>query len=254
MTETVDRSFDGRVAMITGGSRGVGAAVVERFLELGTDVVALSRSSAERPSSVETRGRFIAVEADVTDATAVNAAADTAVAEFGRLDVLVCAAGTIGPAGRAWEISLEDWRAALDTNLLGTHISMSAVVPQMLRQEYGRIVNFASTAALHNGPGQSAYNASKAAVVSLTESFSNELAGTGINVNCVCPGLVDTEMISEFLDQPVPDDVRANQDALGSLRQEGRIYAPHEVVDIVVFLASQESVLTSGQFIRNRLL
>ena len=197
---TDSKSLGGKVALITGGSRGIGAAVARRFATAGCKVAIgyQSRSDAAANLTAEITaagGECFPVQGDITDADAVQRIAADIVARFGRIDILVNCAG-IAPYRALGAMDAAYVRAMLDANVLGTVLVTQAVLPH-LPTPGGRIVNFASALAFRPIPTSSVYSASKAAVITLTHAWSKELGPKGITVNAIAPGVIETDMTAE---------------------------------------------------------
>ncbi|HJR50472.1 MAG TPA: SDR family oxidoreductase, partial [Gemmatimonadales bacterium] len=232
----------GRVAVVTGAGRGIGAATARALAEAGLSVVvaARSREQIERQAAeLVAMGRTAkAIACDVTSEASVLAMAREA-AELGRVSVLVNNAGAAGsmPLGRT---TLEEWNRLMAVNATGAFLCTKAVLPGMLERKWGRIVNVASTAGLGGGKYLAAYSAAKHALVGLTRSVAAEVADTGVTVNAVCPGFVDTEMTAETVDRIVARTGRTREDALAAaLASAGqtRLISADEVAAAVVSLA-----------------
>ncbi len=194
----IDSGLAGKVALVTGGSRGIGRAVVERLAGDGMDVVFFYRGNAEAAQEAVAAvaaagGRAEALQADVTDAAAVAQAVERVVESRGRIDLLVNNAGIVRDNLLAM-LEDADIRAVLDTNVLGVFHVTRAVVPHMISKRAGKIVNLGSVAGDKGGRGQSNYAASKGAIQAFTRAMAVELASRKITVNCVAPGVIDTEM------------------------------------------------------------
>ena len=194
----IDSGLAGKVALVTGGSRGIGRAVVERLAGDGMDVVFFYRGNAEAAQEAVAAvaaagGRAEALQADVTDAAAVAQAVERVVESRGRIDLLVNNAGIVRDNLLAM-LDDADIRAVLDTNVLGVFHVTRAVVPHMISKRAGKIVNLGSVAGDKGGRGQSNYAASKGAIQAFTRAMAVELASRKITVNCVAPGVIDTEM------------------------------------------------------------
>jgi 2-dehydro-3-deoxy-L-rhamnonate dehydrogenase (NAD+) len=186
------KQLQDRVAIITGGARGIGRAVAERLIASGVrvslwdrDADALARTAAE----LRAHHRVL----DLTDAGAVDAAAAATRAHHGRVDILVNNAGIAGVTKKLWEFTPEEWRAVIEVNLNAVFLCCRAVAPLMLAGGWGRIVNVASIAGKEGNPNASHYSASKAGVIGLTKSLGKELAQSGIIVNCVTPAVIETD-------------------------------------------------------------
>ncbi len=195
MGEFTDQ-FAGQVVMITGGTGNLGSATARAFAAAGSHVVLVDRDpdkqAAAFPEWVDAKEHWLAAPVDVTDpASAARVAAD-AVARFGRLDVLVQTVGGYRAGKPVHELDLATWDLMLNLNARSTLVMAQAVIPHLLRLGGGKIVNVAARAALAGSANASAYAASKAAVVRLTESMAAELKSQGVNVNCVLPGTIDT--------------------------------------------------------------
>lgn len=242
----------GRVAVITGGGRGIGAAIAVRFARAGAQVVVASRTHAELEDvarrCAELGARCEVRVADVSSREDAFGLVDSALERFGRIDVLVNAAGVYGPIGTVAEVDLDHWVQALQVNLVGTLHTCHRVVPAMVRARRGSIVNFSGGGATAPISRFSAYGVSKAAVVRLTETMAQEVAEHGIRVNAIAPGAVDTRLQDAVLEA----GERAGDlyDRVRALRESGSGGTPVEVpADLALFLASDRSLGLSGRLV-----
>jgi 2-dehydro-3-deoxy-L-rhamnonate dehydrogenase (NAD+) len=233
--------LDGRRAVITGGAQGIGRAVAERFLDSGASVSLWDRNQALLDSTARElsgRGPVQGLVADVTDAKGVCAAAAATVKDWGGIDILVANAGITGPNMEVWNYPVEAWRQVLDINLTGIFLSCRAVVPYMMQQKYGRIVNVASIAGKEGNPNASAYSAAKAGVIALTKSLGKELAKFDIAVNCVTPAAARTALFEQMTESYI-------RYMLSKIPRE-RFVEVEEIASMVAWLASAENSFTTG--------
>jgi NAD(P)-dependent dehydrogenase (short-subunit alcohol dehydrogenase family) len=217
-----------RVVVVTGGTRGIGRAVAERFGAEGDEVVALGRA-----------------DCDVTDESQVAETFE----RIGPVDVLVNNAGVSASADLA-RTTLEDWRAQIEVNATGAFLCTRAVLGAMRERDRGRIVTVASTAGLEGAKYTAAYTASKHAAVGLMRAVAAEVAGSGVTANAVCPAFVDTDMTFESVERIVARTGRSGaeaQAALAATTPLGRLLAPEEVAFAVAFLAAPEAGAINGQ-------
>src|SRR6266571_1314491 len=231
--------FNGRTAVITGGAAGIGLAIAQRLIASGgrvsvwdRDAAALEKAKVHLTAGVDTR------VVDVADAASVDAAAQAAAAALGRIDALVCSAGITGPNTTMWEYPVDAWRQVIDVNVNGVFLCNRAIVPVMLKQDYGRIVNIASVAGKEGNPNASAYSASKAAVIGLTKSLGKELAKTGIRVNCVTPAAVKTAIFDQMSQQHI--------DFMLSKIPMGRFGQVEEIAALVAWLCTEDCSFSTG--------
>ena len=244
-----------RVVAVTGAAGGIGEGIARVLLEEGARV-SLWDLSAERTGEVAARvdgsgRRTLALAVDVTDEDAVRAAVQATVERFGALDGLVNNAGTI-TMNAAWDASAEEWRRHLEVNVTGSFVCAQAVGRHMKASGGGRIVNVSSNAGKVGYPNMAAYNASKAAVISLTRSLATEWAADGINVNAVCPGGVDTPMlaqVAEWLSPRLGTPADELLQGMGASGLGGRRIRPEEVGRVIAFLLSEDAVIIRGQSI-----
>jgi NAD(P)-dependent dehydrogenase (short-subunit alcohol dehydrogenase family) len=231
--------FQGRTAVVTGGAAGIGLAVARRLAAGGAAVVLWDRDEAAlAKAKAALAGATLTVALDVADADAVARAAATTAQAMQRIDVLVCSAGITGPNTPTWEYPVDAWRQVIDVNLNGLFYCNRAVVPAMLRHDYGRIVNIASVAGKEGNPNASAYSTSKAGVIGLTKSLGKELAKTGIRVNCVTPAAVRTAIFDQMTQQHI--------DFMLSKIPMGRFGTVDEIAALVCWLASEECSFSTG--------
>jgi 3-oxoacyl-[acyl-carrier protein] reductase len=236
---TDSKRFAGRVAVVTGGVSGIGAAIAARLGDEGAQVAVWDLDTGALATASAKLGRLIHTEQlDLTDADAVQRAADATAAALGRIDILVASAGITGPNAPSWEYPLDDWRRVIDVNVNGVYYCNRAVVPHMLRGGYGRIVNIASVAGKEGNPNAAAYSASKAAVIGLTKSLGKELAKTEIRANCVTPAAVRTPIFDQMTQQHI--------DFMLSKIPLGRFGAVEEIAALVCWLASEEASFSTG--------
>jgi len=231
--------FAGCVALVTGGTRGIGAAISRALAREDARVYAVFRSDADSAAklSAELSGRLATVRADVADPESAAAVVERVAREAGRLDVLVNCAG--GAPDRLLLRATPDYvRETLAVNLESViHCSRAALSP-MLRQRYGRIVSMSSVVACTGNPGQSVYGAAKAGIEGFTRALAREVASKSITVNCVSPGWIDTDLTSTA--------GRSARDRAIEVTPVGRAGTPEEVADAVVFLASRRAAYVTG--------
>jgi NAD(P)-dependent dehydrogenase (short-subunit alcohol dehydrogenase family) len=234
--------FEHQVAIVTGGSRGIGFAIAHALRQEGARVVIASRDAETgRQAAREIDARFVAC--DVSDRTQARALIQTTAAEFGRIDILINNAA-IHAAARFEDEPPELWDAMYRVNVLGTVYPSQAVVPLMKQQAGGHIVHIASKAGVVGEPGHAAYSASKGAIIALTRAMAIELAPQRIVVNCVCPGPILTDMLRSVF----PNS--ADREQLGHEAPLGRIGLPADVVGAALLLASHEADWITGQAIQ----
>ncbi len=239
--------LSGKVALITGGSRGIGAAIVLAFAEAGADIaltyISHKREAASMESAVKTLGRrCLSVRADARNARQVRTAVRKTVSAYGRIDILVNNAGiwTYGEVGAMTE---RQWDETLDINLKGVFLFSNEAVPFMKKQGGGKIINISSTAGQRGEPFHSHYAASKGGIIALTKSLGPELAPANIFVNCVAPGWVDTDMtLDDLLDPKSGEEIKR-------AIPRGRVATPKEIAGSVLFLASELSQHLIGSII-----
>jgi NAD(P)-dependent dehydrogenase (short-subunit alcohol dehydrogenase family) len=223
--------FDGQVALVTGGSSGIGAAVAERLLREGAKVATLDLVHGG-PSGV------LSLTADVRSSQELAAAVERAEAELGPLLILVCSAGITGDSLRTVEVSDEEWRRVMAINADGTFFANRAVIPGMTERNYGRIVNIASIAGKEGNPMAAAYSSSKAAVIAMTKAIGKDLAGTNVLVNCIAPAVIETPLLAGMSEEHIRYMVEKIP--------MGRLGAVDEVAALVSWLASEECSFSTG--------
>jgi NAD(P)-dependent dehydrogenase (short-subunit alcohol dehydrogenase family) len=245
--------FTGKVALITGGGGGIGRAAAMGFSQRGAVVVLVDSDADSGRASADMigqRGGFAAfVQADVTNSASVRDYVDKAVAIHGRIDCFFNNAGIEGVVGPTQEYDEDVFDKVIAVNLKGVFLGLRHVLPVMLKQGRGAIVNTASVAGLFGSPGMPAYAASKHGVLGLTKVASTDVAGLGVRVNAVCPGPVETRMMRSLEAQRSPDDPAAAQAALAAAIPTGRYALPEEVAGAVLFLCSDVASDVTGTHI-----
>ena len=234
-----------KYALITGGSRGIGAAAARLFARRGWGVAVGCGQNRERAETLTGElSRMgvpaLCVQADVADAGQVQRMANTVLEQFGRLDVLVCCAG-VSHVGLISQISEDEWRRLFAVNVDGVHHCCRAVLPHMLERKSGSIVTVSSMWGQVGASCEAAYSATKGAVIAYTRALAKELGPSRIRVNCVAPGVIDTEMNAHLTTEELM--------ALAEETPLGRIGTPEEAAAAIAFLAGEESSFLTGQVV-----
>jgi len=233
--------LNNRNAIVTGGARGIGRAIAERLLASGArvslwdvDATALAQASAEMgtPDTMHT------ATVNLADLASVQAATEATAQAFGKLDILVNNAGITGGNAKTWDIDPADWRRVMDINLNGPFYCCRSVVPHLLKNGYGRIINIASIAGKEGNPNAAHYSASKAGVIALTKSLGKELATSNITVNAVTPAVIATDILAQMQQSHI--------DYMLSKIPMGRFGKKEEAAALVAWLSSEDCSFTTG--------
>ncbi|SES37757.1 acetoacetyl-CoA reductase [Salipaludibacillus aurantiacus] len=235
------QSLAGKVALVTGGSRGIGASIVKELAKRGAEVAINYNSSKEAADEVideieQFGGTAVSFQADVSNLEQSRALVEQTIDHFGKIDILINNAG-ITRDRTFKKLSENEWREVIDTNLNSVYHTTSAVINLMLKQKFGRIINISSFIGQKGGFGQTNYAAAKAGMIGFTKSLALETARSGITVNAVCPGYIETEMFAG-----VPEDAK---DQIISGIPMQRLGEASEIADAVLFLANNS--YTTGQ-------
>jgi len=241
--------LDGKVAVVTGAAGVIGTATIRLLAERGARIVAVDR----REDDLETATRDLPasaqplpIAADVTSEDEVADYVRATIDKFGTIDVFYNNAGVEGDIKPITQYPLEAFRRVIDVNVVGVFLGLKHVLPVMLKQNTGSIINTASIAGLIGFPDIAVYSASKHAVIGLTKSAALECAGTGVRVNCVCPGMIDSRMLSSIIEGRNPGNAPVPNDSIVERIPARRLGQPSEVASIVAFLASDDASYVSG--------
>lgn len=230
-----------RVAIITGGARGIGYAIAERFLDSGAEVC-LWDVDAERleqaRQKLSAKGKVSVARTELTDENDIKKSAGQVIATHGKIDILVNNAGITGGNAVTWELDPKVWRRVIDVNLVAPFLTCHEIVPLMLRNGYGRIINIASIAGKEGNPNASHYSASKAGLIGLTKSLGKELATKNILVNCITPAVAKTELFEQMEQHHI--------DYMLSKIPMNRFLHVEEAAAMVAWLASEDCSFTTG--------
>jgi NAD(P)-dependent dehydrogenase (short-subunit alcohol dehydrogenase family) len=241
--------LDGKVAVVTGAAGVIGRATIQLLAERGARIVAVDRREQDLQTAIgdlPASAQALAVSADVTDEDEVAAYVHAAVEKFGTIDVFHNNAGIEGDIAPITKYSLQMFRRVLDVNVVGVFLGMKHVLPVMLKQNRGSIINTASIAGLIGSPDIAVYTASKHAVIGLTKAAAVECSTTGVRVNCVCPGMIDSRMLSAIVEGRNPGNAPVPNERIVERIPARRLGQASEVASIVAFLASDEASYVSG--------
>jgi len=226
-----------KVAIVTGGVQGFGLAVVERFLNSGANVV-IWENDKKLLDQFQTISNVHKIQTDVSNAESVEAAVNETINNCGRIDILVNNAGIAGPNHKTWEYPNEDWQKVIDIDLTGVFYCCKHVVPQMIKNNYGRIVNVASIAGKEGNPNAMPYSAAKAGVMAITKSLGKELADKNIAVNCITPAAAKTRIFDQISQEHI--------DYMLSKIPRNRFLKVEELASMVAWLVSEENSYTTS--------
>ena len=230
--------YAGRCAIVTGGASGLGKQVAARIVAEGGKVVLWDVNPDALAAAGDEVGASAVAALDVSDQAAVEEAAKASAEALGKIDILVCSAGITGATASVWDYPLDSWQRVIDINLNGLFYCNRAVVPYMLQNGYGRIVNLASVAGKEGNPNASAYCASKAGVIGLTKSLGKELAGKGVIANALTPATFESPILAQLPQSQV--------DYMRSKIPMGRLGEVSESAAMVCFMASEECSFTTA--------
>ena len=231
-----------KIAVITGAAQGFGYAITKRFSSSGSKVILIDKDEAELSSAIkneEIKSNVVDYfTTDITDFELVNTTINSIIDRPGGIDIFVNNAGIAGPSYKTWEYPNDDWNFVIDIDLNGTFNCCKAVVPFMIKKNYGRIINISSIAGKEGNPNASAYSAAKAGVIALTKSLGKELAEYNIAVNCVTPAAAKTKIFDQISQEHI--------DYMLSKIPRKRFVLVDELASMVSWLASEENSFTTG--------
>ncbi|MFG1346448.1 SDR family NAD(P)-dependent oxidoreductase [Xanthobacter autotrophicus DSM 431] len=233
--------LQGRVAVITGGARGIGYAAAERMLKSGAEVSLWDIDAArlaEAAAILGKLGKVTTETVELTDEASVEAAAQSVVEKHGKIDILVNNAGITGGNGKTWELATDVWRRVIDVNLVGPFLTCKSIAPRMIANGWGRIVNVASIAGKEGNPNASHYSASKAGLIGLTKSLGKELAQAGVLVNAITPAAAKTEIFNQMKQEHI--------DFMLSRIPMGRFLEVDEAAAMIAWLSSADCAFSTG--------
>jgi NAD(P)-dependent dehydrogenase (short-subunit alcohol dehydrogenase family) len=233
--------LDHRHAVVTGGAQGIGLSIAARFLKSGASVSLWDRDTDilnTALAQLSEQGSVSANEVDVSDERSVDEATQSTVKEHGKIDILVANAGIAGPNHKTWEYPTDAWKDVININLIGVYLCCRSIVPHMLAQNYGRIINVASIAGKEGNANASAYSAAKAGVIAFTKSLGKETADKNIAVNCITPAAARTRIFDQMTQQHI--------DFMLSRIPRGRFLETDEISSMVAWLASEENSFTTA--------
>jgi NAD(P)-dependent dehydrogenase (short-subunit alcohol dehydrogenase family) len=244
--EGLMKRLEGKSALVTGAASGIGRASAILFASHGARVVCVDRApevEATRAQIAEAGGDAVALVRDVASESQVADAIQTAVREHGGLDVCYANAGVSGGITGLDDLTADDWQRVVGVNLMGAFFTVKHAARVMVKARHGSIVCTASVAGLRSGAGGMTYSASKAGVISLVQTAANQLGGTGVRVNAICPGLIETGMTKPLFEMARQRGTTHKIGQLNPLRRAGR---PEEIAHVALFLASDESSYVNG--------
>jgi 3-oxoacyl-[acyl-carrier protein] reductase len=233
--------LDHRHAVVTGGAQGIGLSIAARFLTSGASVSLWDRDTQLLKTAVaqlSEHGSVSANEVDVSDEHSVDEATRATLKEHGKVDILVANAGIAGPNHKTWEYPTDAWKEVININLIGVYLCCRSIVPHMLANNYGRIINVASIAGKEGNANASAYSAAKAGVIAFTKSLGKETADKNIAVNCITPAAARTRIFDQMTQQHI--------DFMLSRIPRGRFLETDEISSMVAWLASEENSFTTA--------
>jgi 3-oxoacyl-[acyl-carrier protein] reductase len=230
-----------RVAIITGSARGIGLAIARRLLASGANVALWdidASALAQAETDLKTSGNVKPFQVDVTSVESVAKAAEATAKAFGKIDILINNAGIAGANAKLWETDPAEWQRVLNINLTGPFLCCRAVVPHLLKNNFGRIVNIASIAGKEGNPNASHYSASKAGLIALTKSLGKELATTSVRVNCITPAVIETDILKQMTE--------AHINYMLSKIPMNRFGRAEEAAALVAWLCSEDCSFSTG--------
>ena len=232
--------LSGKCAIVTGGAQGFGLSISKRFIESGAKVMIwdIDKNLVDKlENQLDKKSSLIDV-VDVTDYSSVSEGVNNAIEKLGKVDIFVNNAGITGPNNTTWEYPIDDWKKVIDVDLNGVFYCTKSIVPHMIKNNYGRIVNIASIAGKEGNPNAPAYSSAKAAVIALTKSLGKELSQYSISVNCVTPSAAKTRIFDQMTEEHI--------DYMLSKIPRNRFVDLEEVASLVTWLSSQECSYSTG--------
>jgi NAD(P)-dependent dehydrogenase (short-subunit alcohol dehydrogenase family) len=240
------KRLEGRSALVTGAASGIGRATSILFAQHGASVVCVDRAAEVEVTAETIRkagGRAVGLNKDVSNENDVAEAIATAVKQHGGLDVCYANAGISGGLPNMDDLTMEDWHRVLNVNLIGAFLTVKHAARVMVKAKRGSIICTASVAGIRSGAGGITYSASKAGVISLVKTVANQLGGSGVRINAICPGLIETGMTKPLFDRARE---RGSEHKIGQLNPLRRYGRPEEIAGAALFLASDDASYVNG--------